>query len=435
MLALGGPGSGKTQGVILPTIADRMQTGHSLIIADPQGELLPHVLKLASVTRHLVVVHDPTSASGARYNLTAAITNVTEARAIADVLVPTAQGDNRFWSDSAAALLAGCLIRFDTLGDIFQAMSDPALLAEQLTAQPDDAALLATSFSASAHSDGKLAANVLATLATALTGWASADVRANTATSDFDADLLLTQPTVIVLTCPGRMRAVYAAYLGATLRKLMLDLDTLGERAGGALPLPVGVILDEFPTLGRLDGLVADVNLVRKRRLSLVIGAQTLGQFHLIYGRDGAQALFSGLATQIVFGGGDAETAEFYSKASGTATIDLKADDPHGHPRQRALLTVDEVIAPQIGNCTIFARYVEPGYAAQVILHARLTRFYERADWARRLAQPDAEPLLLEHSVSLPPSLQRQRKTKLERAAEIAMTKAAAEQAAREQEP
>ena len=40
LLALGGPGSGKTQGIILPAIADRMQAGHSLIIADPQGELL-----------------------------------------------------------------------------------------------------------------------------------------------------------------------------------------------------------------------------------------------------------------------------------------------------------------------------------------------------------------------------------------------------------
>jgi hypothetical protein len=79
----------------------------------------------------------------------------------------------------------------------------------------------------------------------------------------------------------------YASYLGATLRKLMLDLDTLGEANGGALPLPVGVILDEFPTLGKLDSLVADVNLVRKRRISILIGAQTRGQFELLYGREG----------------------------------------------------------------------------------------------------------------------------------------------------
>jgi hypothetical protein len=365
ILTLGGPGSGKTQGIILPAIADRMLAGHSLVVADPQGEITGHVLKYATVTRHLVVVHDPTSMIGPRYNLAEGIDNVSDARAIADVLVPSAAGDNRFWTDSAAALLAN-------------------------------------SFIASVGSDGKVASNVVATLATALTGWASTDVRANTSASDFDAELVVEQPTVVVLTCPGRMRAVYASYLGATLRKLMLDLDTIGERNKGPLPVPVGVILDEFPTLGKLDSLVADVNLVRKRRISIMIGAQTKGQFHMIYGNEGTQALFTGLATQVIYGGCDADTAEFYSKASGTATTDANADDPNSHLRQRPLLTVDEVITPQVGNCTIFARYVEAGFATQVVLNARLTRFYERDDWKKRLSvTKDVQPLLLERGIAL----------------------------------
>jgi hypothetical protein len=198
------------------------------------------------------------------------------------------------------------------------------------------------------------------------------------------------------------MRAVYASYLGATLRKLMLDLDTIGELNGGPLPVPVGVVLDEFPTLGKLDSLVADVNLVRKRRISILIGAQTKGQFHLIYGQEGTQALLTGLATQIVFGGCDAETAEYYSKASGIATADANQDDPNSHLRQRPLLTVDEVITPQSGNRTIFARYVEPNFATQVILTARLTRLYERRDWRERFAAAkNGEPLLLERGISL----------------------------------
>lgn len=402
ILTLGGPGSGKTQGIILPAIADRMIAGHSLIVADPQGEITAHVLKYAAVTRHLVVVHDPTSAIGPRYNLAEGIENVSDARAIADVLVPSAQGDNRFWTDSAAALLAACLIRFSILGEIYNAMNDLKGLAQKLASQKDDAALLANSFIASVGSDGKVASNVVATLATALTGWASTDVRTNTSASDFDADLIVSQPTVVVLTCPGRMRAVYASYLGATLRKLMLDLDTIGERNSGPLPVPVGVILDEFPTLGKLDSLVADVNLVRKRRISIMIGAQTKGQFHMIYGSEGTQALFTGLATQVIYGGCDADTAEFYSKASGTATTDANKDDPNSHLRQRPLLTVDEVITPQVGNCTIFARYVEAGFATQVVLNARLTRFYEREDWKRRLhTAKEAQPLLLERGMSL----------------------------------
>lgn len=400
ILTLGGPGSGKTQGIILPAIADRMLSGHSLIVADPQGEITAHVLKYAAVTRHLVVVHDPTSAAGPRYNLSEGIDNVSDARAIADVLVPSVQGDNRFWTDSAAALLAACLIRFDNLGAIYNAMNDMKALAKALKSKKDDAALLANSFIASVGSDGKVASNVIATLATALTGWASTDVRANTLASDFDAELIISQPTVVVLTCPGRMRVVYASYLGATLRKLMLDLDTIGERNRGPLPVPVGVILDEFPTLGKLDSLVADVNLVRKRRISILIGAQTKGQFEMIYGREGTQALFTGLATQVIYGGCDADTAEFYSKASGTATTDANMDDPNSHLRQRPLLTVDEVITPQVGNCTIFARYVETGFATQVILNARLTRFYERSDWKQQLsAAQGSEPLLLERGI------------------------------------
>jgi hypothetical protein len=402
ILTLGGPGSGKTQGIILPAIADRMLAGHSLVVADPQGEITAHVLKYAAVTCHLVVVHDPTSTAGPRYNLAEGIQNVSDARAIADVLVPSAAGDNRFWTDSAAALLAACLIRFDNLGDIYNAMNDLKELAKKLASKKDDAALLANSFIASVGSDGKVASNVVATLATALTGWASTDVRANTSASDFDAELIVAQPTVVVLTCPGRMRAVYASYLGATLRKLMLDLDTIGERNKGPLPVPVGVILDEFPTLGKLDSLVADVNLVRKRRISIMIGAQTKGQFHMIYGNEGTQALFTGLATQVIYGGCDADTAEFYSKASGTATTDANADDPNSHLRQRPLLTVDEVVTPQVGNCTIFARYVEAGFATQVVLNARLTRFYERIDWKRRLtAAQSAQPLLLERGLSM----------------------------------
>jgi type IV secretory pathway TraG/TraD family ATPase VirD4 len=418
ILTLGGPGSGKTQGIILPAIADRMLAGHSLIVADPQGEITAHVLKYAAVTRHLVVVHDPTSTIGPRYNLAEGIDNVSDARAIADVLVPSAQGDNKFWTDSAAALLAACLIRFDNLGDIYNAMNDLKALAQSLSSKKDDASLLANSFIASVGSDGKVASNVVATLATALTGWASTEVRDNTASSDFDAELIVEQPTVVVLTCPGRMRAVYASYLGATLRKLMLDLDTIGERNRGPLPMPVGVILDEFPTLGKLDSLVADVNLVRKRRISIMIGAQTKGQFHMIYGDEGTQALFTGLATQVIYGGCDADTADFYSNASGTAT-----QEGDSYSRSRPLLTVDEVITPQIGNCTIFARYVEAGFATQVVLNARLTRFYEREDWKRRLKSGDGvEPLLLERGIALelPPPEPRD---KLREAAQSAMDK------------
>src|SRR5260221_1845642 len=87
VLTLGSPGSGKTQAVILPVIADRMMEGHSLIVADPQSELTPHVIRFARLT----------SSDGPRYNLDAELTTIPAA-AIAKVLIPGVQGDNKFWT-------------------------------------------------------------------------------------------------------------------------------------------------------------------------------------------------------------------------------------------------------------------------------------------------------------------------------------------------
>lgn len=65
-------------------------------------------------------------------------------------------------------------------------------------------------------------------------------------------------------------------------------------------------------------------------------------------------------------------------------------------------MTIDEVITPQRGNCTIFARYVAAGFATQVIFTARLTRLYERRDWDKRLQlTKQIEPLLLRRGLKL----------------------------------
>jgi len=50
----------------------------------------------------------------------------------------------------------------------------------------------------------------------------------------------------------------------------------------------------------------------------------------MIYGAEGTQALFTGLATEIVYGGRDHDTADFYSMASGTTTADANPDPEPG---------------------------------------------------------------------------------------------------------
>ncbi|MHB8753272.1 MAG: hypothetical protein ACYDBJ_29315, partial [Aggregatilineales bacterium] len=86
-----------------------------------------------------------------------------------------------------------------------------------------------------------------------------------------------------------------------------------------------------------------------------------------------------------------------------TATVNAAGQSKsRENDRQRALLTSDEVITPLDGNCTIFARYVEPSFATQVVMTAQLTRLYERADWRQRLAATrGVEPRLAQRGTSL----------------------------------
>lgn len=386
ILTLGAPGAGKTQAIVVPLLAAHLQQGHSIVLADPQGELTPHVLRLAAVTGHAVAIHDPTRADGLRFNLAEGLVSAMDALAVATPLIPLMPGDNRFWSDAAVGLLAAGLLRLGAIGPLLSALHEPASLSAALQQTDDDARLLAGAFLAGTRSsEWRTSANIAATLIAALSAWAAGNVREATSTSDFGAGFLVKRPGVVILTCPGRVREALAPYLGAVLCKLILDLDMIGEAAGGALPRTVAVVLDEFGALGRLEGLMTNINLTRKRNIAIIAAAQTVSQLTRLYGTDGAQILLMGLATQIVFGGGDIATASFFSQASG--------HNPSGRTgRLRPLITSRDLLSPPRGNCAIFTRFVDAERAAQVILFGRLTRFYEHSAWQARLIQARDQP-------------------------------------------
>jgi type IV secretory pathway TraG/TraD family ATPase VirD4 len=424
----GAQGSGKTQSVILPAIADRMRDGHSLIVTDVQGELQSHVQRFAAVTGHTIVIHNPSQPqSSCHINLCDWIDNVADAKATASVLLSDThtQGDNQFWNKSAANLLAACTLHYASFGEVLDARQDIYKMATHLkSSRVPGVADLSSDFVNSMQSrDPKLGLNIMATaFSVGLAPWADPAVRqisnhsgAPLKAAEQDLDLaaqLAKSPTVLILRCLRRHTEAYGAYLGVILRVLTARLDDIGEAAGGPLPLPVGLILEEFPALGRLDSLVRDINLVRKRRISILTAAQSLAQFDHVYpARGEADQLMAGLATKIVFGGCDQRTAEFFSRMSGQQTLALSSlsrsaerSGQKAHSvgtaslRGRALLLPDDIIRPERGHATVFAAYGEGGRAEQVIFHARLTPFFRRKDWKLKKVQPKA-PLAVPQAI------------------------------------
>jgi type IV secretory pathway TraG/TraD family ATPase VirD4 len=411
-VAVFGPqGSGKTQCTILPAIADRMRDGHSLIVTDVQGELQPTIERIASLTGHALVVHNPSQPEGScAINLNDWVDNVADARSMAAVLLSEAHGrGDPFWARAAVNLLAACALHYPTFGEVLEARANLHTMARELAAsQTPGAAALAADFTGSMRTqEPKLALNIMAeAFNVGLAPWADPAVCEITSHTDLDlAAQLARVPTVLILRCARRHSEAYGPYLGTILRVLTTRLDDIGEaQPNGQLPLPVGLILEEFPALGRLDSLVRDINLVRKRRISVLTAAQSLAQFDHVYpARGEADRLLAGLATKIVFGGCDQRTAEFFSSVSGQRTVALSSVSRGGHRphdsataslRGRPLLLPDDLIRPERGNSTVFAAYVEQGRAEQAIFHAQLQPFFQRRDWSLGRTEPK-HPLVL----------------------------------------
>ena len=408
-VAVFGPqGSGKTQCVILPAIADRMRDGHSLVVTDVQGELQPYIERIATVTGHVLVVHNPSEpASSCAINLCDWVDNVADARSMGAVLLSEAHGrGDPFWAKAAVNLLAACALHYPTFGQVLDARQHLHEMAKELAAsQAPGAADLAADFTGSMRTqEPKLALNIMAeAFNIGLAPWADPTVREITSHTDLDlAAQLARVPTVLILRCARRHEEAFGPYLGTVLRVLTTRLDDIGEgQANGQLPIPVGLILEEFPALGRLDSLVRDINLVRKRRISVLTAAQSLAQFDHIYpARGEADRLLAGLATKIVLGGCDQRTAEFFGTASGQRTLAVTSlsqsrrqggkahDGATASLRGRPLLLPDDLVRPEKGHATVFAAYSQGGRAEQAIFHADLMPFFRRRDWNLEKVQP-----------------------------------------------
>ncbi len=418
-VAVFGPqGSGKTQCAVLPAIADRMRQGHSLVITDVQGELQPYVERIAALTGHTLFVHNPSDpASSCAVNLCDWVTTVADARSMAAVLLSDAHGrGDPFWARAAINLLAACALHYRNFGQVIDAREDLHEMARDLArSEAPGARALAADFTGSMRTqDPKLALNIMAeAFNVGLAPWADPAVRDITSHTDLDlAARLAKVPTVLILRCARFHSEAYGPYLGTILRVLTTRLDDLGERQpNGQLPIPVGLILEEFPALGRLDSLVRDINLVRKRRISVLTAAQSLAQFDHVYpARGEADRLLAGLATKIVFGGCDQRTADFFSQLSGQQTLALSSlsqgsstshDSSTASLRSRALLLPDDLIRPAKGHATAFAAYSQGGRAAQAIFHAEMSPFFRRRDWRLDRVQPVA-PLVVTRQVAEP---------------------------------
>lgn len=184
---------------------------------------------------------------------------------------------------------------------------------------------------------------VISGLMTKLNPWITDQLVTLTEKTDIDFDALKEQLFTFYIAVPSRSRD--SKLIGSLLVNFILDflLDNKSE-----MKYPTAMFLDEFTNFGKIANIANVLSIIRKARISLVLGFQNYFQLERVYSQKEAQIIFDQPATQIYFRQKNFKEAKVLSEALGRTTIEEISVSDSGRVQEfiqgRALATPDELI-------------------------------------------------------------------------------------------
>jgi type IV secretion system protein VirD4 len=402
--------SGKGVGLVLPTL---LSWPHSAVIYDIKGEnwALTAGWRRQEAGNH-AVKFEPSALDGtsARFNPLAEVRVGTD-REVADmqnimtmIVDPDGKGLQDHWQKSAQALLVAVGLhvlyaeRSKTLSGVLAFISEPTRTLEasmkfmldtdhDLTGpgwpNPDGSPNFCHPVVAAAARDmlnkaPEEQSGVASSAIAYLTLYRDPIVMRNTEVSDFAISDLMNdaKPVSLYLVVPpsdkDRLRPLIRLVVNQIVRGLTEKMEFQDGRSVAGYKHRLLLMLDEFPSLGKLDVFQESLAFIAGYGLKAYLIIQDISQLWTAYGKD--ESIFSNCHVRVAYAPNKIETAELLSKMAGTATIVKKSHSYSGtlfasksslststQETQRPLLTADEVMRLPAATKDAKGNVVEPG--------------------------------------------------------------------------
>jgi type IV secretion system protein VirD4 len=329
--------SGKGVGLVIPTL---LSWPHSVLVYDIKKEnwaLTAGWRRQFSRTWRF----EPTSIDSVRFNplleIRKGLSEVRDTQNVADILVdPTGERETRdHWQTAAHALLCGAILHVlyaegdKTLAGVAAVLSDPActqrqtlsriLVTNHLPTGPHPVVAQAAREMLN-KSDNELS-GVVSTAMACLGLYRDPVIARNTAESDFRiADLMNADaPVSLYLVVPpsdlARTRPIVRLMLNQIGRRLTESMQVEGNAAYRHRLL---LLLDEFPSLGRLEFFETALAFIAGYGLKAVLIAQSLNQLEKAYGPH--NSILDNCHIRLAYAANDDRTARRISDLLGLAT-------------------------------------------------------------------------------------------------------------------
>lgn len=359
-------GSGKGVGFVIPNL---LFWQHSVVVHDIKLENHELTSGWRASQGQKVYVWEPSNPDGIThcYNPIDWVSDkpgqmVDDVQKISNLIMP----EKDFWNNEARSLFLGVVLyliadpsKTKSFGEVVRTMrSDDVVynLATVLDTLGNDIHPVAyMNIAAFLQKADKERSGVISTMNSSLELWANPLIDKATASSDFNIQEFKKQrTTVYVGLTPDnihRLQKLMQVFYQQATEFLSRKMPNLKEE-----PYGVMFLLDEFPTLGKMEQFKAGIAYFRGYRVRLFLIIQDTQQLKAIYEEAGMNSFLSNSTFRITFAANNYETANLISQLCGTKTVkqvstssgvmpfDFQKTSNSTSSVQRALLLPQEVI-------------------------------------------------------------------------------------------
>lgn len=392
ILVVGGSGAGKSRGFALPNI---MQCCCSMVITDPKAELLRKTGGLLEKQGYEVRVFDLINPDTSFcYNPFEYVHDDKDVlRLISNLIQNTtpkgSQSSDPFWEKSETALLQALMLYLlheappeeqnfamimEMLGSAQVKEEDEDyespldILFDRLEMRNPDS-IAVKQYHIYKQAAGKTAKSILISVGVRLAAFNLPQIAKLTNTDELDLSNMGERKVALFCCIPDADTSLN--YLvGMIYSQLFQTLYYMADRVhGGALPVPVNCIMDEFPNVSLPNEFEKILATCRSRSIYCSIIIQNMSQLKALF-KDSWESLVGNCDEFLYLGGNEKETHKYVSELLGKETIDTntygqtkgKSGSYSTNFQQsgRELLQPDEVRMLDNQNALLFIRGERP---------------------------------------------------------------------------
>lgn len=392
ILVVGGSGAGKSRGFALPNI---MQCCCSMVITDPKAELLRKTGGLLEKKGYEVRVFDLINPDTSFcYNPFEYVHDDKDVlRLISNLIQNTtpkgSQSSDPFWEKGETALLQALMLYLlheappeeqnfamimEMLGSAQVKEEDEDyespldILFDRLEMRDPDS-IAVKQYHIYKQAAGKTAKSILISVGVRLAAFNLPQIAKLTNTDELDLSSMGERKVALFCCIPDADTSLN--YLvGMIYSQLFQTLYYMADRVhGGALPVPVNCIMDEFPNVSLPNEFEKILATCRSRSIYCSIIIQNMSQLKALF-KDSWESLVGNCDEFLYLGGNEKETHKYVSELLGKETIDTntygqtkgKSGSYSTNFQQsgRELLQPDEVRMLDNQNALLFIRGERP---------------------------------------------------------------------------